>query len=110
MNVASTNSIPVKPIDVCNVNVKDISFAKDRLLERSFVVQDRLTLTEKSHLLKDQLQKLSEEVASTNDETKDTGVDKLHKENVIEGRDKCKTRGDMRRGNTRKRVDEFENM
>lgn len=110
MNFASTNSIPVKSIDVCNVNVKDISFAKDRLLERSFAVQDRLTLAEKSHLLKDQLQKFSEEVASTNDETKDTGVDKLPKENVIQGRDKCKTRGDKRRGNTRKRVDEFENM
>ena len=73
-------------------------------------VEDCLTLAEKNQLLKDQLQMLKEELASTKDETKETAMDKLHKENVKQGREKYKTLRDIRSGNTKKRVDQFENM
>ena len=37
-------------------------------------------------------------------------MDKIHKENVKQGRDKYKTLREVRKGNTKRRVDQFENM
>jgi len=36
--------------------------------------------------------------------------DRIHKENVKQGRDKYKTLREVRKGNTKRRVDQFENM
>ena len=41
---------------------------------------------------------------------RETTMDKIHKENVKQGRDKYKTLREVRKGNTKRRVDQFENM
>lgn len=54
------------------------------------------------------LQNLSSELQEQKDDKKMTTNDILHAENVKQGRDKYKTLKQIRQGNTRKRVDEFE--
>lgn len=53
---------------------------------------------------------LKAELEETRDDSKETTEDKLHKENVRQGRDKYKTLREIRKGNTKRRVDQFENM
>ena len=60
-----------------------------------------------THLM---FQTLKIELSETKDETKLTRNDVLHEENVKAGRDKFKTLKQIRQGNTKKRVDEFEAM
>ena len=55
-------------------------------------------------------QQLQAELQSTKDTSKQTVNDVLHAENVKQGRDKYKTLKQIRSGNTKKRVDEFESM
>lgn len=55
-------------------------------------------------------QALKEDLAQSRDETKETSMDKIHRENVRQGRDKYKTLREIRKGNTKRRVDQFENM
>lgn len=73
-------------------------------------VNDRLTLAERNERLQSQLRSLKEDLASTRDETGETTMDRIHKENVKQGRDKYKTLREVRKGNTKRRVDQFENM
>jgi len=73
-------------------------------------VNERRTAAEKNERLQEQLLALKDELADTRDDTKETMMDKLHKENVKEGRDKYKTLREIRKGNTKRRVDAFENM
>lgn len=56
------------------------------------------------------LQALSSELADTCDESKKTANDLIHAENVRLGRDKYKTLRQIRQGNTKQRIDEFESM
>ena len=56
------------------------------------------------------IQALSSELAEARDETKKTQNDMLHAENVRAGRDKYKTLRQIRQGNTKQRIDEFESM
>lgn len=56
------------------------------------------------------LQMLKNDLAQSRDETKETPMDKIHRENVRQGRDKYKTLREIRKGNTKRRVDQFENM
>jgi len=70
----------------------------------------RVTQAEKNSRLQNQLAMLKQDLAETYDETKETTLDKMHKENVRQGRDKYKTLREIRKGNTKRRVDEFENM
>lgn len=44
------------------------------------------------------------------DESKKTPNDLIHAENVKQGRDKYKTLRQIRQGNTKQRIDEFESM
>jgi hypothetical protein len=44
------------------------------------------------------------------DPRKQTREDTIHQENVKEGRDKYKTLKQIRQGNTKKRIDEFESI
>lgn len=73
-------------------------------------VEDRLTLAERNERLHDQLKALKQDLAQSRDDTKETANDKIHRENVRQGRDKYKTLREIRKGNTKRRVDQFENM
>lgn len=70
----------------------------------------RETELSKKKSMQEQLQQLSRELESAKDVTKVTKNDQLHKKNVEEGRDKYKTLREIRKGNTKRRVDQFENM
>ena len=56
------------------------------------------------------LQSLTSDLASSRDDAKQTRMDLLHLENVKQGRDKYKTLRQIRQGNTKNRVEQFENM
>lgn len=56
------------------------------------------------------IQTLSSELAEARDDSKKTQNDVLHAENVKAGRDKYKTLRQIRQGNTKQRIDEFESM
>jgi len=73
-------------------------------------VNERITLAEKNERLQHQLKSLKEDLANTRDDQQETTMDKIHKENVKQGRDKYKTLREVRKGNTKRRVDQFENM
>ncbi|XP_034245416.1 moesin/ezrin/radixin homolog 1 [Thrips palmi] len=73
-------------------------------------IEERRTLAERNERLQNQLKSLKEDLAQTRDETKETTMDKIHRENVRQGRDKYKTLREIRKGNTKRRVDQFENM
>lgn len=72
--------------------------------------EERITETQKNERVKKQLQALSSELAHARDETKKTVNDVIHAENVKAGRDKYKTLRQIRQGNTKQRIDEFEAM
>ncbi|KAF6334115.1 radixin [Rhinolophus ferrumequinum] len=72
--------------------------------------EERVTETQKNERVKKQLQALSSELAQARDESKKTQNDVLHAENVKAGRDKYKTLRQIRQGNTKQRIDEFEAM
>ena len=55
-------------------------------------------------------QKLGSQLATVKDNSKLTASDLLYQENMKAGREKYKTLRQIRSGNTRSRVDEFENM
>ncbi|XP_071455630.1 moesin/ezrin/radixin homolog 1-like isoform X2 [Hetaerina americana] len=73
-------------------------------------VEERRTLAERNERLHSQLKALKQDLAQTRDETKETPMDRIHRENVRQGRDKYKTLREIRKGNTKRRVDQFENM
>lgn len=56
------------------------------------------------------IQDLTSDLATSRDDEKQTKQDLLHVENLKQGRDKYKTLRQIRQGNTRYRVDLFENM
>lgn len=65
---------------------------------------------DKNERLKSQLASLSDELNQARDDTQLTREDMLHEGNLKEGRDKYKTLRQIRQGNTRQRIDEFESM
>jgi len=73
-------------------------------------IEDRRTLAERNERLHDQLKALKQDLAHSRDDTMETANDKIHRENVRQGRDKYKTLREIRKGNTKRRVDQFENM
>merc|ERR1711997_234882 len=73
-------------------------------------VDERQTLAEKNERLQSQLRSLKEDLANTRDDQNETTMDKIHRENVKQGMDKYKTLREVRKGNTKRRVDQFENM
>ncbi|KAF6721383.1 Ezrin [Oryzias melastigma] len=70
--------------------------------------EDRVTEAEKNERVQKQLKALTSELAQARDESKNTQNDLLHSENVRAGRDKYKTLRQIRQGNTKQRIDEFE--
>ncbi|XP_076002851.1 ezrin a [Genypterus blacodes] len=72
--------------------------------------EERLTEAEKNKRLQKQLAALSSELEEARDDSKKTDTDLLHAENVRVGRDKYKTLRQIRQGNTKQRIDEFESL
>ncbi|XP_028276857.1 moesin-like isoform X1 [Parambassis ranga] len=72
--------------------------------------EERMTEAEKNERLQKHLLALSSELANARDESKKTVNDMIHAENVRAGRDKYKTLRQIRSGNTKQRIDEFECM
>ncbi|NWU83850.1 MOES protein, partial [Onychorhynchus coronatus] len=72
--------------------------------------EDRTTEAEKNERVQKHLKALSSELANARDETKKTANDMIHAENMRLGRDKYKTLRQIRQGNTKQRIDEFESM
>ncbi|KAL2082533.1 hypothetical protein ACEWY4_022351 [Coilia grayii] len=70
--------------------------------------EERITEAEKNERVQKQLMALTSELAQARDDTKKTQNDILHTENVRAGRDKYKTLRQIRQGNTKQRIDEFE--
>ncbi|KAJ8973030.1 hypothetical protein NQ317_012635 [Molorchus minor] len=60
--------------------------------------------------LKEQLKQLQGTLEGSRHQEEETTLDKIHRINLLEGRDKYKTLADIRRGNTIRRVEMFENM
>lgn len=56
------------------------------------------------------MQTLTSELSQARDENKRTHNDIIHNENMRQGRDKYKTLRQIRQGNTKQRIDEFEAM
>lgn len=85
---------------------------KELITDESIIdpIEERRTLAERNERLHDQLKALKQDLAQSRDETKETVMDKIHRENVRQGRDKYKTLREIRKGNTKRRVDQFENM
>ncbi|XP_072252581.1 moesin-like isoform X3 [Leuresthes tenuis] len=72
--------------------------------------EERVTEAQKNQRLQKNLKFLSIELSGAVDESKKTPNDLIHAENVKAGRDKYKTLRQIRRGNTKQRIDEFESM
>ncbi|XP_043997183.1 moesin-like isoform X1 [Gambusia affinis] len=72
--------------------------------------EERMTEAEKNERLQKHLLALSSELANARDDTKKTVNDVIHAENMKAGRDKYKTLRQIRSGNTKQRIDEFECM
>jgi len=60
--------------------------------------------------LQEQLKSLQNKLEESFKQDEETSLDKIHRINVMEGRDKYKTLADIRRGNTVRRIEMFENM
>nr|WIM01429.1 moesin-ezrin-radixin-like protein 1 [Limnephilus flavicornis] len=93
--------------ELANGGGGDLMGAGDNVVDP---VEDRRTLAERNERLHDQLKALKQDLALSRDDTKETAMDKIHRENVRQGRDKYKTLREIRKGNTKRRVDQFENM
>ncbi|XP_067398592.1 ezrin isoform X1 [Emydura macquarii macquarii] len=72
--------------------------------------EKRITEAEKNQRVQRQLMTLTDELAQARDENKKTHNDMIHTENMRQGRDKYKTLRQIRQGNTKQRIDEFEAM
>ncbi|NP_001298197.1 radixin-like [Biomphalaria glabrata] len=70
--------------------------------------ESRETQQSKDKRLQEQLRALKEDLDA--EKTKQNAIDLLHQENMRQGRDKYKTLKQIRQGNTKQRVDEFESM
>ncbi|KAK6728113.1 hypothetical protein RB195_005642 [Necator americanus] len=71
---------------------------------------DRITATEQNQSIKTKLEMLTRELEVVKDERAVTDYDVLHMENKRAGRDKYKTLRQIRGGNTKRRIDQYENM
>uniref|UniRef100_A0A914I6I8 Moesin/ezrin/radixin homolog 1 n=1 Tax=Globodera rostochiensis TaxID=31243 RepID=A0A914I6I8_GLORO len=71
---------------------------------------DRIIVTDQGMSLKHKLELLTRELDNARDAQAITDFDVLHMENKKQGRDKYNTLRQIRSGNTKRRIDQFENM
>merc|ERR1711956_66427 len=93
-----------------NMNGEHPTDLRDNDDEINDPVDDRLTLAQRNERLQNQLRSLKDELKDETVESGETTMDRIHKENVKQGRDKYNTLREVRKGNTKRRVDQFENM
>lgn len=95
-----------------NDDIEDESMAHEgKDFDETDVVQKELDYTsqaDKNDRLRQQLKELSSELNDARDMSLLTTEDILHEGNLKEGRDKYKTLRQIRQGNTKQRIDEFE--
>ena len=72
--------------------------------------QYREPVVDKNQKMRKQLEELRRDLSQNQDPHKKTKEDAIHQDNLKEGRDKYKTLKQIRQGNTKKRIDEFESM
>lgn len=70
--------------------------------------ENRITEQQRNKELQNQLAELKEQLGDLKDTNQSTVMDMIHAENVKQGRDKYKTLKQIRKGNTKHRVDQFE--
>jgi radixin len=71
---------------------------------------DRVTVMERNKGMQAKLEALTADLQAVQDSEKVTQYDMLHMENKRAGRDKYKTLRQIRSGNTKRRIDQYENM
>ncbi|XP_065057552.1 moesin/ezrin/radixin homolog 1-like [Rhopilema esculentum] len=71
---------------------------------------DMESQVDKNRRMRDKLLQLGSELTASRDDTRKTREDELHQENILAGRDKYKTLRQIRQGNTKSRIDEFESL
>jgi len=93
---------------------EEVKVASAEMIQSAPIEFDRSEEDRETHVSKkdkmEQLSKLSAELAESKREGAATTSDILHAENVKQGRDKYKTLKQIRQGNTKQRVDQFENL
>merc|ERR1711993_36235 len=67
--------------------------------------ESRITEAARNKELQDQLKELKNQLGDLKDTNETTAMDLIHADNVKQGRDKYKTLKQIRRGNTKQRVD-----
>ena len=72
--------------------------------------EERETAMEKNQRLQEKMKALRGELGTAKDDSKVTDTDKIHIQNMMQGRDKYKTLKQVRKGNTKQRIDQFEMM
>merc|ERR1712037_1009047 len=77
-------------------------------IQRDRDEETRLTEAQRNKELHSQLEELKNQLGDLKDTNATTVMDQIHAENVKQGRDKYKTLKQIRRGNTKSRVDQFE--
>jgi len=73
-------------------------------------VAERQSMVEKSSKYQEKLKSLKKTLSVTWDPSQETTLDRIHNKNADQGNDKYRTLREVRRGNTKRRVDQFENM
>jgi len=86
----------------------ELASSKSESIEEDKVLSSRKTEAEKNKQLQQQLQALKFQLSDLKDSEKLSQLDLIHAENVKAGRDKYKTLKQIRLGNTRDRIDQFE--
>lgn len=100
-------------VAICRIHIADLSGhlrTVKSLTKTTAVGSWKLLLAYNLYLMLSPLQALTDELAQARDEDKRTQNDIIHSENVRQGRDKYKTLRQIRQGNTKQRIDEFEAM
>uniref|UniRef100_A0A915D7V9 Uncharacterized protein n=1 Tax=Ditylenchus dipsaci TaxID=166011 RepID=A0A915D7V9_9BILA len=82
----------------------------DRRFDYAHRELDRITATDQNVNIKRKLEMLTKELDMVKDDKGITDYDVLHMENRRAGRDKYKTLRQIRGGNTKRRIDQYENL
>ncbi|KAF5300803.1 hypothetical protein FQR65_LT09106 [Abscondita terminalis] len=83
---------------------------REREKELASVTDALPSLVDVNEKLKKDIELLKQQLEKTRLESAETDMDRIHRENTRKGNNKYKTLNEIRKGNTTRRVDMFENM